>query len=88
MIKIRCCVLCKSRKNKSELLRIVAHENGNAILDESQNINKRGIYLCKNKECIERYIKAIKKGKINLKIKVNLESLTALLESLEVGMGE
>lgn len=88
MIKIRCCLVCKSRKNKSDFFRIVEGENGNAILDENQNISQRGVYICKDKECIKKYLNYSKKGKINLKIKVNLESFVKLLESLIVGMGE
>ena len=52
MKPIRCCIACKSRKNKEEFFRIVADNNKNAIIDENQNINSRGIYLCKYKKCI------------------------------------
>ena len=88
MGKIRCCIKCKTRKPKEELFRIVAGENNEAILDEKQKINKRAIYICKNKKCIEEYIKFIKKKKVNLRPDISLDSLLELLESLVVGMGE
>jgi hypothetical protein len=84
---IRCCSLCKKRKEKNDLFRIVAN-NGSAILDEKQNINSRGIYICKDKKCIESLIKAIDKSKFNLKINVNCDSLKKVLELLLIRMGE
>ena len=88
MVKIRCCVRCKSRKPKEELFRIVPDDNKKVILDEKQKINKRAIYICKNKKCIEEYIKFIKKKKVYLKPDISLDSLLEFLESLVVGMGE
>ena len=88
MVKIRCCIKCKTRKPKEELFRIVSDDNKMAILDEKQKINKRAIYICKNKKCMEEYIKFIKKKKVNLRPDISLDSLLELLESLVVGMGE
>ncbi len=87
MNPIRCCSLCKKRNEKTNLFRIVA-DNGLAILDEKQNINSRGIYVCKNKNCIENLKKAINKSKFNLKININQESLKEVLELLSIRMGE
>lgn len=69
------------------MFRIVA-DNGSAILDEKQNINARGIYICKDKKCIENFIKAIDKSKYNLKINLNSDSLKKVLELLLLRMGE
>ncbi len=88
MVGIRCCVKCKLRKPKKDFFRVVADENNVAILDKNQHINKRAIYICKEKECIEQYINAVKKNKFNVKIDINKDSLLELLESLVVGMGE
>ncbi len=87
MTPIRCCSLCRKRNEKSNMFRIVA-DNGSAVLDEKQNINSRGIYICKNIKCIENLIKVIDKSKFNLKIKVSNESLKKVLELLLVRMGE
>ena len=88
MIPIRCCIRCRQRKEKNEFYRIVQNEDSYAILDEKQNINKRGVYICKDKKCLETYLKMLEKGKGKLQINVNLESFKKLLESLIVGMGE
>ena len=88
MVGIRSCIRCRKREEKSKFFRIVPDNEKKAILDEKQNINTRGIYICKNKECLQTYIKVIKKGKINIKIDLDMESLVSLLESLIVGRGE
>lgn len=48
----RMCIACRSMRPKSELMRIVKTEDG-AEFDENQKILSRGIYLCKNEECIK-----------------------------------
>lgn len=87
MTPIRCCSLCKKRNDKENLYRIVAN-NGSAILDDEQNINSRGMYICKNKKCIENFIKVIDKSKFNLKINISNDSLKKVLELLLIRMGE
>ncbi len=82
MKPIRCCIACKSRKNKEEFFRIVADNDKNAIIDKNQNINSRGIYLCKDKKCITNIQKAILKNKANLKINVENESILEVLKEL------
>ena len=82
MNPIRCCIACKARKNKSELIRIVINEDGKPIVDRSQKINSRGIYICEDTKCIENIKKAIKKKKLKIKINVDEDSLLKLLEEL------
>lgn len=82
MNPIRCCIACKARKNKSELIRIVINEDEKPIVDRSQKINSRGIYICKDTKCIENIKKAIKKKKLKIKINVDEDSLLKLLEEL------
>ena len=73
---------CKVRKNKSELVRIVINENGKPIIDRNQKINSRGIYICKDINCIENIKKAITKKKLKVKINIDENSLLKLLEEL------
>lgn len=54
----RMCVICRSRKDKSELLKIVPDENLGAKIDENQKENKRGVYICNEEKCIEKLIKS------------------------------
>ncbi len=82
MNPIRCCIACKSRKSKSELIRIVINEDGKPIVDRNQKNNSRGIYICKDKSCIENIKKAIKKKKLKIKINIDENSLLKLLEEL------
>jgi hypothetical protein len=82
MMPIRCCIACKSRKNKEDFFRIVADNEKNAILDKNQNINSRGMYICKNKKCISNIQKAIIKNRANLKIIIDNDSLLEVLKEL------
>lgn len=83
MIKQRMCIACNARKNKLELYKIVADEGRNALLDEKYKINARSIYLCKDEKCINTVIAKLQKGKANVKINVNLESLKELLGKIK-----
>lgn len=47
----RMCVGCRKMHNKNELIRIVI-EKDELVIDKKHNIMSRGIYLCKNEECI------------------------------------
>ena len=47
----RTCVVCRQKANKQDLIRIV-EQNNEFMIDQSQNINARGFYICKNNECI------------------------------------
>ena len=80
MIKIRTCIACRSKKEKSELLRIVS-ENKVAVLDSNQKINSRGIYLCNEKACISKLLKAKDITKC-VKIDASKESIMELLRNL------
>lgn len=82
MVPIRCCVACKCRKEKKDFTRIVANSKGKAIIDKNQNINSRGIYICKEKKCINNLQKAILKNRINLKINVDVDSVLEVLKEL------
>lgn len=80
MKNIRTCVACRAKKEKHELLRIVAKDRV-AILDETYKENARGIYLCKAKACINKLLKAKDISKC-VKIDVNIDSINELLRNL------
>ena len=79
MIVNRCCMACKIRKAKNDLIRIVNKENKHLVIDEKQNINSRGMYICKDKKCIERVLKTISKNKFKCSIKCDISDLEKLL---------
>ena len=80
MKNIRTCIACRTRKNKEQLLRIIS-ENNKAVVDEMQKGNTRGMYICNNKECISKLLKA-KDIRKCLKINVTSESIKELLKNL------
>ena len=49
---LRMCVVCREMKPKSELVRVVADESGQIILDETGKAGGRGAYVCKG-VCVE-----------------------------------
>lgn len=84
----RTCIVCRHKDNKANLYRIVSDKNCVAILDKEQKINSRGIYICKQKKCIENCYKMIKKNKLKLKISVDKESLISVIKDVENELGE
>lgn len=87
MMPTRSCVVCRSRQYKTDLLRIVSLE-GHMVLDQTQKINTRGIYLCNNKICLGKLKKLLEKGKITFKIPIEKESLKQVIENVEKELGE
>lgn len=80
MKNIRTCIACRAKKEKHELLRIVAKDM-EATLDETYKENARGIYLCKDKACINKLLKAKDISKC-IKINVTQDSMKELLRNL------
>ena len=80
MKNIRTCIACRTRKEKGELLRIVADGNI-AVIDESQKQNTRGMYICNDKACINKLLKAKDITKC-IKIDVAGDSIKELLKNL------
>ena len=52
-IPLRMCAGCRQMSQKPELIRIVL-KDGKLLIDDEKKILSRGIYLCKNNECIEK----------------------------------
>ena len=53
----RTCIGCNSKKDKVALIRIVKNSLGEISVDPSGKKDGRGIYICKNIECLEKAIK-------------------------------
>lgn|GEM_PF-696717 len=68
---VRMCCVCRQRKAKSELIKIVKNKDGKFSIAEGY-AEGRGAYICKDKNCIEI---AIKKRALNrsFKCEVNKE---------------
>ena len=54
----RTCMACRTKAEKGALIRIVKEPNGNICIDETYKVNGRGMYVCKNQECISKAIKS------------------------------
>ncbi len=53
----RTCIGCNSKKDKKELIRIVKNKNEEINVDLTGKMDGRGIYICKNEECLDKAIK-------------------------------
>ena len=67
----RMCVACRKMFPKELLIRMVRDkESGNVIFDKKQKIQARGIYLCKNENCVKL---AEKKNAISRHLKCQVD---------------
>ena len=53
----RMCVVCRSKKDKSELVRFVL-SGDEVVVDKSFKAQCRGAYVCLNSECLSKLIKS------------------------------
>ncbi len=53
MTVFRMCAVCRERKPKSELLRITKDKSGHIGIDKDGKLPGRGMYLCKDENCIK-----------------------------------
>lgn len=80
MKNTRTCIACRAKRQKEELLRIVAKESV-AVIDDEQKENTRGMYICKENACINKLLKA-KDITRCVKIKATGDSIKELLKNL------
>ena len=57
-IPMRQCTGCSEQKPKTELVRIVRSPEGEIFFDPTGKKNGRGSYICNNKKCFEKALKA------------------------------
>ena len=53
----RSCVVCRIKKDKNELIRIVKNQTNEINIDESGKKPGKGAYICDSIECLEKGIK-------------------------------
>lgn len=78
----RSCVICRTQKNKSELIRIVKNKQKEVKIDLKGKEDGRGAYICYNKKCLEKEIKSKKIERI-LNIELNEQILQELSKIIE-----
>ena len=71
-IPLRSCVICRVKLPKKELIRIVRTPAMEVVLDNGNDTNGRGAYLCQSRQCWD---KSLVKNNIGhaLKIAVSME---------------
>ena len=77
----RSCVVCRTKKDKNELIRIVKNQTDEIIIDESGKKPGKGAYICDSIECLEKGIK-IKALKRALEVDVPEEIYENLRERI------
>lgn len=77
---MRRCVGCMESKPKKELIKLVGYQ-GKLSLDKTGRANGRGVYICKNLECMElaEKKKAIQRS---LKMEISKEDLQKVFSEL------
>jgi predicted RNA-binding protein YlxR (DUF448 family) len=83
----RTCLVCRSIKDKRELIRIVRTPEQQVIIDPTGKANGRGVYLCRQGDC---WRKGLKKERLShaLKVEVAAADVVQLQTTLQAELGE
>ncbi|MFP4496812.1 MAG: YlxR family protein [Vulcanimicrobiota bacterium] len=73
-IPVRMCVVCRSKLPRSELIRLVKDRHDTLVEDTGQKAQGRGMYLCRNQACIDKFL-----NNKRFRKKFKLESSSTLL---------
>ncbi|MDO4689730.1 MAG: DUF448 domain-containing protein [Fusobacterium sp.] len=68
----RSCVVCRAKKNKFDLFRLIKSNEEKYIFDSNYKAQSRGIYVCKSSTCLERLSK-------HKKFKVDTDNLLKMI---------
>lgn len=53
----RSCIVCRSKGDKSNFIKVVKNKDGNIQIEKDKKLDGRGAYICKKEECIKKCIK-------------------------------
>ena len=86
------CIVCRSKKSKEELLRLVLSSDYNNCVVGDTKASGRGTYICKDGECISKCIKSKVLNKVFKKnipdnIYEELKKVEQILEKLKAYLG-
>ena len=82
----RTCSVCRTQKNKNELLRIVKNKDNIIKVDETGKQSGRGAYICYDMECLEKAQKSKRLEKA-LEIKIEDEIYEQMKNVIEKKIG-
>lgn len=81
-IPMRRCLGCMQSFPKQDLIRVVRTPENEVLVDLKGKKSGRGAYLCKDKACLKKAIKA-KRLQSNLEVQISEELLEALAKELD-----
>ena len=81
-IPMRRCLGCMQSFPKKELIRVVRTPDGAVLIDLTGKKSGRGAYLCKDKACLKKAVKA-KRIQSNLEVQISEELIESLSKELE-----
>ena len=81
-IPMRRCLGCMQSFPKQDLIRVVRTPENEVLIDLKGKKSGRGAYLCKDKACLKKAIKA-KRLQSNLEVQIGEELLEALAKELD-----
>ena len=82
----RTCSVCRTQKNKNDLLRIVRNKDNIIKVDENGKQSGRGAYICYDMECLEKAKKS-KKLENALETKIEEEIYEQMKKAIEIKNG-
>ena len=82
----RTCSVCRTQKDKSELLRVVKNKDNVIKVDETGKQSGRGAYICYDMECLEKAQKSKRLEKA-LEIKIEDEIYEQMKNAIKIKMG-
>ena len=82
-IPMRKCLGCMQSFPKKELIRVIRTPDGAVLVDLTGKKSGRGAYLCKDKACLKKAVKA-KRLQNNLEAEISEELIESLSKELEI----
>lgn len=80
----RSCVVCRQKKDKNELIRIVKNKENEVSIDKTGKKEGRGAYICDSIECLEKAIKSKTLKKV-LEVDIDEKIYENIRESINRG---
>ncbi len=75
-VPTRTCVVCRERRQKDELLRIVRTPEGRVVYDRTGKQNGRGAYVCKDTDHWSEGAVRANRGKLKHALKTEIDEAT------------
>lgn len=75
-IPTRTCVICKERRQKDDLLRIVRTPEGQVVFDRTGRLNGRGAYICSDADHWGDGANRANRGRLEHALKIEIDEST------------